>query len=174
MSCATSGPSFPPLLCVSELTELSRRDNIYLIKTLKEFQHTDENGVDVGIIVREKATALTSLLIDKERLKRERGGSARDSRLLSRHVEDPTPTHARNRSMSQPLPRPSPAESARKRREAQLEKDKRELADAMAASKEDEAKRQRLLRSQAGDGVFNDLRQSKECVLSPLLPPFPD
>ncbi|KAL5606293.1 hypothetical protein BROUX41_002708 [Berkeleyomyces rouxiae] len=46
--------------------------NIYIIKTLREFQYMDEEGRDVGQNVRVAAKELTSLLIDEERLTAER------------------------------------------------------------------------------------------------------
>lgn len=48
------------------------RDNIYIIKTLREFQSKDSTGNDQGSIVRVKAKELSSLLMDQERLKEER------------------------------------------------------------------------------------------------------
>lgn len=48
------------------------KDNIYIIKTLREFQSKDNMGNDQGSIVRVKAKELSSLLMDQERLKEER------------------------------------------------------------------------------------------------------
>lgn len=48
------------------------RQNLYVIKTLKEFQYVDEEGKDQGVNVREKSKALASLLADDERLQNER------------------------------------------------------------------------------------------------------
>ncbi|RXW20486.1 hypothetical protein EST38_g5349 [Candolleomyces aberdarensis] len=48
------------------------RDNIYIIKILKDFQHVDEDGKDQGANVREKANDITSLLMDEVRLREER------------------------------------------------------------------------------------------------------
>lgn len=56
----------------SENCVLWCKENIYIIKTLREFMHTDESGVDEGKMIRSKAKALTSLLLDDERLKQER------------------------------------------------------------------------------------------------------
>src|SRR5260221_11751999 len=44
------------------------RDNIYLIKTLAEFQHIDDNGRDVGADVRVRARELSRLLVDDKSL----------------------------------------------------------------------------------------------------------
>ncbi|KAI9840573.1 MAG: hypothetical protein M1838_004003 [Thelocarpon superellum] len=56
----------------SELVVTWARKNIYIIKTLREFQHIDEDGRDVGQNVRVSAKELTSLILDEERLRTER------------------------------------------------------------------------------------------------------
>src|ERR1700761_2373799 len=52
------------------------RDNIYIIKTLKEFQYVDEYGKDQGANVRQKAKDITNLLTDEARLRQERRARA--------------------------------------------------------------------------------------------------
>ncbi|KAI5952017.1 hypothetical protein KGF54_005092 [Candida jiufengensis] len=56
----------------SEKCVLWAKDNIYIIKTLREFIHLDESNNDQGAIIRVKAKELVSLLRDDERLKQER------------------------------------------------------------------------------------------------------
>ncbi|CAO3644532.1 unnamed protein product [Cunninghamella echinulata] len=56
----------------SENVVLYAKENLYVVKTLKEFQHIDDNGRDVGSNVRQKAKDITSLLLDDARLKEER------------------------------------------------------------------------------------------------------
>lgn len=56
----------------SENCVLWCKENLYIIKTLKEFRHDDDEGTDQGQIVRVKAKELTSLLSDEERLNEER------------------------------------------------------------------------------------------------------
>lgn len=56
----------------SENCVLWCRENLYIIKTLKEFRHEDDEGIDQGQIVRVKAKELTTLLSDDERLNEER------------------------------------------------------------------------------------------------------
>ncbi|CEP11295.1 hypothetical protein [Parasitella parasitica] len=56
----------------SENVVLYAKENIYVVKTLKEFQHVDDTGKDVGFNVRQKAKDVTSLLLDDQRLKEER------------------------------------------------------------------------------------------------------
>lgn len=48
------------------------RENIFAIKTLKDFQFIDKDGKDQGVNVREKSKQLVALLKDEERLKSER------------------------------------------------------------------------------------------------------
>ena len=48
------------------------KQNLYVIKTLREFRYEDESGADQGQIIRVKARELTALLMDDERLKEER------------------------------------------------------------------------------------------------------
>ncbi|TPX35181.1 hypothetical protein SeMB42_g07212 [Synchytrium endobioticum] len=48
------------------------KDNIYIIRTLKEFQFVDEEGKDQGANVRQKSKDITALLGDEARLKEER------------------------------------------------------------------------------------------------------
>lgn len=48
------------------------KDNIYIIKTLKEFQASNSVGQDQGAIIRVKAKELTDLLNDEDRLREER------------------------------------------------------------------------------------------------------
>lgn len=56
----------------SEDTVRWSRENLYIIKTLREFQFIDDEEHDHGSIVRVKAKELTSLLRDDERLRQER------------------------------------------------------------------------------------------------------
>ncbi|KAG0175397.1 hypothetical protein DFQ30_008789 [Apophysomyces sp. BC1015] len=56
----------------SENVVLYAKENVYVVKTLKEFQHIDENGTDVGVNVRQKAKDITNLLTDDARLRDER------------------------------------------------------------------------------------------------------
>ncbi|KAJ2490428.1 hypothetical protein IWW37_003169 [Coemansia sp. RSA 2050] len=47
-------------------------DNIFIVKTLREFQHIDDSGRDQGANVRQKAKEVTLLLLDRTRLEKER------------------------------------------------------------------------------------------------------
>ncbi|GAA5863049.1 hypothetical protein JCM8547_002782 [Rhodosporidiobolus lusitaniae] len=141
------------------------RNNLYIIKTLQEFQHNEDDGVDVGHNVRDKARQLSALLLDEDRLRRERGNGGKsiyDANSLSRHMADsagssPSSSTTRPRPRSQTMPtQPTSAETTRRLRDQRREKERQEMGKAMRASKEDEEKRQRLLKEQAGDGLFGD------------------
>ncbi|KAL9123774.1 MAG: hypothetical protein Q9217_006830 [Psora testacea] len=56
----------------SELVVTWARKNVYIIKTLREFQYIDDDNKDVGQNVRLSAKELTSLVMDEERLRIER------------------------------------------------------------------------------------------------------
>lgn len=56
----------------SENVVIYFRDNLYIIKTLKEFQYIDEDGKDQGANVRQKAKDITALLLDENRLREAR------------------------------------------------------------------------------------------------------
>ncbi|ODQ65752.1 ENTH-domain-containing protein [Nadsonia fulvescens var. elongata DSM 6958] len=60
------------LHCGSESVVLWCKDNIYIIKTLREFQYVDETGADHGKSIRIKAKEMTSLLLDDDKLRAER------------------------------------------------------------------------------------------------------
>ncbi|CAG8601167.1 8853_t:CDS:10 [Paraglomus brasilianum] len=52
------------------------KKNVYIVKTLKEFQFIDEYGKDQGVNVRQRAKEIANLLEDDERLKSERQNRA--------------------------------------------------------------------------------------------------
>ena len=62
--------------CGSEQVIAYAKQNLYIIKTLKEFQFIDEEGRDQGVNIREKSKAIASLLADDERLTDERKARA--------------------------------------------------------------------------------------------------
>ena len=82
----------------SEKCVLWSKDNLYIIKTLREFIHFDEAGVDQGAIVRVKAKELVSLLIDDERIQQEREAAGRSlgGRPGRRNGLSPPPRRRRN------------------------------------------------------------------------------
>ncbi|CAO3660217.1 unnamed protein product [Umbelopsis vinacea] len=56
----------------SENVVLYAKENAYVVKTLREFQHIDDGGKDVGGNVRQKAKDITDLLLNDARLRDER------------------------------------------------------------------------------------------------------
>ncbi|CCF56387.1 hypothetical protein KAFR_0B00890 [Kazachstania africana CBS 2517] len=68
------------------------KENLYIIKTLREFTYEDESGMDQGQMVRVRAKELTSLLMDEERLREERAlnrrGGGNRRRAKSRNSDD--------------------------------------------------------------------------------------
>lgn len=64
----------------SEKCVLWAKDNIYIVRTLREFIHYDDANVDQGAIIRVKAKELVSLLNDDERLNAERDLAASSSK----------------------------------------------------------------------------------------------
>lgn len=83
----------------SENVVIYFRDNIYVVKTLKEFQYVDEDGKDQGANVRQKAKDITNLLQDESRLRQERRARAhmRD-RMIRGTSDDPGEFEDENRS----------------------------------------------------------------------------
>lgn len=63
----------------SEKCVLWLKDNLYIVKTLREFIHFDEMNNDQGAIIRVKAKELVSLLNNDERLRHERELAAASS-----------------------------------------------------------------------------------------------
>lgn len=70
------------------------KDNLYIVKTLREFVHFDDSSQDQGALIRVKAKELVSLLQDDERLTRERQNAKRRTRSDS----NPRPVPNRRRS----------------------------------------------------------------------------
>jgi len=119
------------------------RDNIYLIKTLAEFQHIDDNGRDVGADVRVRARELSRLLTDDNHLAetRRRRKQMRDRMAGKRISESNDETSEAPRRAQQPK-KPS--------------REEQEIQRALQLSKQDEAERRRRLAEQAKEGLFDD------------------
>ncbi|KAF9900275.1 hypothetical protein EC991_007667 [Linnemannia zychae] len=126
------------------------RDNLYIVKTLKEFQFIDEDGKDQGSNVRQKAKDITALLTDEARLKEERRTrSAMHDRMSGRapgegrNYNATTPTYERpgagddDRDLQRAL-----EESRRMARESQGDNsDDDDLKKALELSKREEQDR---------------------------------
>ena len=108
------------------------RDNIYVVKTLMEFQYIDEDGKDQGANVRQKAMDITNLLQDESRLRQERHARAhmRD-RMIRGTSNDPGEFDNENRSRrsdssSNPSTRPNRDEEDLRKA---IEESKKSLAE---------------------------------------------
>jgi epsin len=154
------------------------RDNIYVIKTLKEFQYFDEYGKDQGANVRQKAKDITNLLTDEARLRQERRSRAhmRD-RMLGQEgaeEEDDENNQRREGPATSPAPRRPGAgggandEELRRAIEASKRSlaeeqargaEERELEQAIKLSEEEEARRAKALLDANNQALFDDQHQ---------------
>lgn len=145
------------------------KDNLYVIKTLKEFQFVDEYAKDQGANVRQKAKDITNLLTDESRLREERRNRAsmRD-RMVRANGQNPG-DEDENASRRQPDRRGNRdddemkrAIEASKRSLAEEQAKKAEEADlerAIALSKEDEKKRTSALEDANQRSLFDEQAQ---------------
>ncbi|CDO68512.1 hypothetical protein BN946_scf184998.g9 [Trametes cinnabarina] len=154
------------------------RDNLYVIKTLKEFQYIDEEGKDQGANVRQKAKDITNLLQDESRLRLERRDRAkmRDRMIKGRSGgEDDDQDFPRSRSQSLPPRRrngnnneddelrkaleESKRTAAEEEARQRLTAEERDLQQAIKLSEEEEAKRLRALQDANASSLFDDAQQ---------------
>ncbi|KAI0255190.1 hypothetical protein BJV78DRAFT_1273557 [Lactifluus subvellereus] len=119
------------------------RDNIYLIKTLTEFQHIDDSGRDVGTDVRARARELSRLLADDKSLveTRRRRKHMRD-RMAGRQVSESDDEKPESPRHSQQPKKPS--------------REEQDMRRAMELSEQDETERRRRLAEQGREGLFDD------------------
>ena len=158
----------------SENVVIYFRDNLYIIKTLKEFQYIDEDGKDQGANVRQKAKDITNLLMDEARLREERRNRAsmRDRMLKGANVgdEDYEDENAVRREGASNLAGRRPNRDEDELRKAIEESKKslakerqsaedRDLQEALRLSKEEEEKRQRDIASSNASSLFDDAQQ---------------
>lgn len=164
----------------SENVVLYFRDNIYIIKTLKEFQYIDEEGKDQGANVRQKAKDITNLLQDVSRLQQERRNRAsmRDRMTRAGYDGEPEDENTRRRSQSLP-PRRNTTDADFQRaieeskKTAAIEQAKgqedRDIAEAIRLSEEEEAKRRKAIADASGS-LFDDQSQYVVYVVWPAVP----
>jgi epsin len=164
--------------CLHEGSELSvtwARKNVYIIKTLREFQYVDEEGRDVGQNVRVAAKELTSLIMDEDRLRSERSDRKlwksrvsglddyqqmgyepprRAERPRRRQHDDEDDTEYRLAIEASK----AEAEEERRRRAKAMEaaEDDEDLARAIRLSKEEEELRKRELEESNAQSLFDD------------------
>ncbi|PQE33930.1 putative epsin-1 protein [Rutstroemia sp. NJR-2017a WRK4] len=159
----------------SELVVTWARKNLYIIKTLREFQYIDEDGRDVGQngrrCLRVSAKELTSLILDEDRLRTERADRKNWKSRVTGLDDFAEPSHA------EPPRRPRPQradeedaeyrlaieaskfqeEEDRKKRESRHgEPDDDDLAKAIKLSQEEEELRRRELEEQNAHSLFDD------------------
>ncbi|KAL8639852.1 MAG: hypothetical protein Q9228_003160 [Teloschistes exilis] len=143
----------------SELVVTWARKNVYIIKTLREFQYVDDDGRDVGNNVRVSAKELTSLVLDEERLRTERSDRKTwKSRVTG--IEEFAPRGYEGGDASQPQ---------RRRPERRPQREDEEDAEyklAIEASKyeaeEDEKRRARNSVAPDDDDLAKAIKLSKE------------
>ncbi|CCJ28243.1 unnamed protein product, partial [Pneumocystis jirovecii] len=143
----------------SENTIKWAKDNIYIIKTLREFNYISDDGKDQGSNVRIKARDITELLQDDERLRSERKNHTHmHGRLGFKHDnsyntskisdDDKELQYAIEESKLQ-------SENDKRRSILKAKQEEEELALALQLSKEEEQLRQMaLLQKQRGDLLF--------------------
>ncbi|KAG8951492.1 hypothetical protein FRC04_006024 [Tulasnella sp. 424] len=145
----------------SENVVLYFKDNIYVIKTLKEFQYIDEDGKDQGANVRQKAKDITNLLMDESRLREQRRSRAhmRDRMLGEGPVgtgDDFENENVRRRSEN--------SQASQAKVQKRKNKEQEDLEKALALSRQslaDETKRAGELTAEEQD-LQKALRLSKE------------
>lgn len=131
------------------------KDNLYIVKTLREFVHFDDNSNDQGALIRVKAKELVSLLQDDERLSRERSNARRRTRSDSGNNSRPLPNRRRSDPYDAELQRAlelskETAEEEKSRKQQALNADAND-ADLQAALKlsleEEELRKLKSLRN---------------------------
>ncbi|PPQ90335.1 hypothetical protein CVT25_007737 [Psilocybe cyanescens] len=152
------------------------RDNIYVIKTLKEFQYVDEDGKDQGANVRQKAKDITNLLQDESRLREERRtrASMRDRMIRGaggpEGDDEPMDENAQRRQGNNGLAGKRPnrdedelrqaiEESKKSLAQERLTAEERDLQQALKLSKEEEEKRKHDVESSNAAALFDDANQ---------------
>jgi epsin len=164
----------------SENVVIYFRDNLYVIKTLREFQFVDEYGKDQGANVRQKAKDIVNLLQDEARLRHERKSRAhmRDRMVTGRNNYDEDGEadneNTRRRSRSVPPARRRGGDDDQLRRAIEESKrtaeeesarlgrmtaEERDLAQAIKLSQEEEDKRSKAVEDSNANSLFDDSNQ---------------
>ncbi|KAJ7021366.1 epsin domain-containing protein [Mycena alexandri] len=147
------------------------KDNLYVIKTLKEFQYVDEDGKDQGGNVRAKAKDITSLLQDEGRLRTERRarasmrermvkGAGEDGEFdEAAHANRPDENGRRRGGGADDEMRRAIEESKKSLRQDQLTAEEKDLIQALKLSEEEEAARLRAAEASNANALFDDQQQ---------------
>jgi hypothetical protein len=170
----------------SENVLLYFKNNLYIIKTLKEFQYVDDDGKDQGANVRQKAKDITNLLQDEARLREERRARAhmRDRMVSGRSgdaggaLEDEdesarrrTRTSSRRQENARKNTNKDDDELRRALEESKLTaeedelRESRNIAEAIRLSEEEMARQSKALEDSNAASLFDDQPEEK-CVLS--------
>ncbi|KAI0919817.1 hypothetical protein AcV5_001785 [Taiwanofungus camphoratus] len=175
----------------SENVVIYFRDNIYVVKTLKEFQYIDEDGKDQGANVRQKAKDISNLLSDESRLRQERRSRAtmRDRMIRGGGIpgDDDGLEDENSRRRSHSLPprrkangpdadadlRRAIEESKRSlaeehARKGQLTAEERDLQQAIRLSEEEEARRAKAIADSNQSSLFDDHNQQNSATTNPF------
>ncbi|SCV68312.1 BQ2448_433 [Microbotryum intermedium] len=146
------------------------RENIYIVKTLKEFQYIDEFGKDQGANVRQKAKDITNLLLDDRRMKSQRA-TRRDMRSRMSGAEtrpkssDSRPDRSGARSGDGDFEAAIAASKRSAEEEAKRNQADNDLEEAMRLSREEDERRRRELAQSGSDGLFDEQRQNQNNLI---------
>ncbi|CDO93282.1 unnamed protein product [Kluyveromyces dobzhanskii CBS 2104] len=152
--------------CGSENCVFWCKENLYIIKTLREFTHTDEfTEIDHGEIVRVKAKELTALLRDEERLREERmmrlKGRKRGDRRKKRDGEGNENDDELQRALEES--RITAEEEERRRKQLMMQGNDSSLQTALELSKEEEElRRLQQLQAQQQAALWQQQQQQQQ------------
>jgi epsin len=156
------------------------RDNIYVVKTLKEFQYIDEDGKDQGANVRQKAKDITNLLQDESRLREERRARAHMRDRMIRGTSDgpgeleDENNHRRSGTSNPPTNglagkrpnrdeeelRKAIEESKKSLAQERVTAEQRDLERAIRMSQEEEDQRKKQVADSNSSSLFDDTNQT--------------
>ena len=132
----------------SENCVLWCKENLYIIKTLREFMHEDETGVDEGQVIRKRAKDLTSLLMDDERLKQERSLNKKNRGRRNNRARGPSREDDEMRRAIEESRITAEEEEARRRRNNEENDDDRRMALQLSQEEQELKRLQELQRQQ--------------------------
>jgi epsin len=159
----------------SENVVLYFRDNIYIIKTLKEFQYVDEYGKDQGANVRQKAKDITNLLTDENRLREQRRsrahmrdrmigqrGNGEDDEALNENSARRRSTKDRDEDdLRKAIEASKQSLAEEQAKQGAMSAEERDLQRAIRLSEEEEAKRNKAIEDSNANALFDDQQQQQ-------------
>lgn len=139
-------------------------DNLYEIKTLREFQYVDDNAVDCGMNVRQKAKDISNLMLNPSTLQsKRRRGNGHEHRHRSHDMDDFHHSHSHSphgRTRSAPEPdaetKRAMAESKRLAEQKRRSSEDEDLRRALKLSEEEEERRRQAV-ARSNSALFNDM-----------------